>query len=359
MAEAGLLFAGDQGKASLRIGSMQGWRISVYAEAIPAEKHAAAEFQRLFREATGIDLPLGGSTDESARSVRIGKGAADTADLGDEGLRVVVGTDTLAIAGGQPRGTLYGVYQFMEDGLGIRFLTHDHTHIPAGAAEAEIPRGEYTCVPPFSFRWSYYHENAAHPDLAARLRVNTVELGEELGGKTPQNLINHSVHGLVPFGEYGADHPEYYALFGGTRDTETHGAGPQLCVTNPEVIEIAAGAVIRHLDENPDLRNVSVSQADTDRYCHCDACEEINQREGTPMGSNLTFVNAVAERVEARHPQVKIGTLAYWYTRQRPKTIRPRRNVQIQLCSIECCTVHPINDPECEKNRAFCSDMDN
>ncbi|MFC1718082.1 DUF4838 domain-containing protein, partial [Candidatus Poribacteria bacterium] len=279
-------------------------------------------------------------------------------DLGDEGLRVVVKAGGLAIAGGKPRGTLYGVYQFMEDGLGVRFLTHDHTHIPDDAADAEIPCGEYSYVPPFSFRHSYYKENSERPEFATKLRGNTITNDERLGGRTPQYRINHSFHRLVPFSKYGEEHPEYYALFEGKRDTNTGGAGPQLCVTNPEVVKIAAETVIKGLDEHPELRNVSVSQADTARYCHCDNCEEINQREGTPMGSNLAFVNAVAELVEKKHPNVKIGTLAYWYTRQIPKNIRPRHNIQFQLCSIECCTFHPIDDPDCEKNRAFCKDME-
>jgi hypothetical protein len=68
-------------------------------------------------------------------------------------------------------------------------------------------------------------------------------------------------------------------------------------------------------------------------------------------------VNAVAELIENKHPEVKVGTLAYWYTRKAPKTIKPRPNIQIQLCSIECCTLHPIDDPTCEKNKSFCQDM--
>ena len=74
------------------------------------------------------------------------------------------------------------------------------------------------------------------------------------------------------------------------------------------------------------------------------------------MGSHLTFVNAVAERIEKEYPHVKVGTLAYWYTRKPPKTVKPRHNVQIQLCSIECCTLHAIDNPDCEQNQAFCQD---
>jgi hypothetical protein len=75
------------------------------------------------------------------------------------------------------------------------------------------------------------------------------------------------------------------------------------------------------------------------------------------MGSLLTFVNAVADRVAKEHPNVKVGTLSYWYSRRPPKTIKPRPNVQIQLCSIECCVMHPIDDPNCPLNVQFCADM--
>ena len=75
------------------------------------------------------------------------------------------------------------------------------------------------------------------------------------------------------------------------------------------------------------------------------------------MGSLLSFVNAAAGEIEKEFPHVKVGTLSYWYTRQPPRTITPRPNVQIQLCSIECCLIHPIDDPNCPLNVQFCADM--
>lgn len=338
---------------SLECAAMRGWQIAVSAEAIPAEEYAAEEFQRWFGQASGITLPICRNEGEEKEKVSL---VFDPA-LGEEGFWIQVERDRMRIAGGRPRGLLYGVYQFLEDFLGVRFLTYDHTYLPAKQPEA-IPCGSVEYAPRFSFRWSYYRENAEHPEFAARLRVNTVSDDPQLGGRTNQHLINHSVGWLVPFARYGKEHPEYYALVDGKRDVDTRGGGPQLCVANPEVVEVAAAAAIAHLNAHPGLRNISVSQADTDRYCRCPACEAINQQEGTPMGAQLQFVNAVAERIERVHPQVKVGTLAYWYTRQAPKNIKPRSNVQIQLCSIECCTLHPIDDPDCPKNRAFCRDMD-
>ena len=86
---------------------MAGWDVVIASEASPSDRHAAEEWQRLFARASGIALPL----------------------VAEE-LRLVVGDELIAIAGGQPRGTLYGVYTFLEDYLGVRFLTTDHTHVP-------------------------------------------------------------------------------------------------------------------------------------------------------------------------------------------------------------------------------------
>ena len=75
------------------------------------------------------------------------------------------------------------------------------------------------------------------------------------------------------------------------------------------------------------------------------------------MGSLLTFVNAVADRVAEAAPRVKVGTLAYTYSRTPPGTITPRPNVQIQLCSLEASVTKPIADPTSQRNTAFREDL--
>ena len=338
----------------LAVPTMQNWRIVCSDKATVSERYAAEEFQKWFNQATHLQLPLG-TADENTGNSDGQITITSSNELDDEEIHITVNQKQILLSGGASRGVLYAIYQFLEELVGIRFLTADHTYVP-DVSDLKIPCGSYTYNPPFSFRWSYYRENANVPEFAAKRKVNTVTDAENLGGKTPQQLINHSFHVLVPYGTYGEEHPEYYALVDGKRDTNTHGGGPQLCVTNPEVIEIAAETAIQRINDNPNVVNISVSQADTAAYCRCDRCEELNEAEGTPMGSQLTFVNAVAERIEREHPNVKVGTLAYWYTRKPPKNIKPRDNVQIQLCSIECCTLHAIDNPDCEQNQAFCED---
>lgn len=343
---------------SLKPSDMSGWTVVVAEDAIPSERYAAEEFRSLFNQATGVELAAASKPPKPGGKVLIGPGASGLKvdDLGEEGLRISIKPHSIAIAGGRPRGTLYGVYEFLERYFGVRFLTNDHTYFPPGAAR-KIPCEDYSYRPPFSFRWTYYKENADYPAFAAKLRVNTTTPDEKLGGITGQRLINHSLYYLIPVEKYGKEHPEYFALVDGVRKLEMGGGGPEVCSTNAAVVDIVTEAVLREIEAHPHQTNFSVSQNDNDAYCRCPNCEAVNQREGTPMGSHLALVNAVAERVAEKHPNVKIGTLAYWYTRKPPRTIVPRENVQIQLCSIECCTLHPINDKRCERNRAFCADV--
>jgi len=72
----------------------------------------------------------------------------------------------------------------------------------------------------------------------------------------------------------------------------------------------------------------------------------------------IAFVNQVAEAVEREFPTVWIETLAYNWTRTPPKTIRPRKNVVVRLCSIECEFSKPFDRSAAGQNRKFVAEMD-
>jgi hypothetical protein len=177
--------------------------------------------------------------------------------------------------------------------------------------------------PPPAFRWSYYGETNRNPAFASRIRVNTVAGDEKLGGKTGLNLINHTFYRYLSSQEYGKEHPEYFALVEGERKLKMGGGGPELCLTNPDVLQIVTDSVLDALRKKPGMENVSVSQNDNNKYCRCSRCAAIDEREGTPMGALLTFVNAVADKVVKEYPEVMVGTLSYWYSRKPPRTIKP------------------------------------
>jgi hypothetical protein len=362
------------------LAQLQGWDIIVSPDASPSELYAAREFQTFFNEAAGVELPISNQTDRADQHVFIGSSDAlaeselafSTQNFGDEDFRIVIRDNHIAIAGGRPRGTLYGVYTFLEDYLGIRFLTHDHTHVPKVAPWRAVGPVDRFYHPPLAFRWSAYGETdydrftksgLSFPAFAARLRCNAVNDDEDpqFGGVTDMGLINHTFYHQIPSTEYGAEHPEYYSLVDGVRRAPTEhdagGIGNQPCLTNPQVLAIVTAAVLDEIEQNPGRQYFTVAQNDNGYYCQCPDCAAVDEEEQSHMGTLLRFVNAVADAVAEEHPDVIIGTLAYQYSRKPPKLTKARPNVRIQLASIECSITKPIDDPSSALNRPFCEEL--
>jgi len=129
----------------------------------------------------------------------------------------------------------------------------------------------------------------------------------------------------------------------------------QLCLSNPELRDFVVGQAKEWLREAPDAQIISITQNDCAGACQCPKCRAIDEAEGSPSGSMLSFVNYVAEKIEPEFPNVAVDTFAYHYTRHPPRTIRPRPNVIVRLCSIECNFREPLNDPS---NASFLADLE-
>ena len=347
---------------------MNDWEIVIADNPAPAQQYAAEEFQRFFALASGVELPIKTTVTSTTKPIYIGSSTAmqqsgvdfETADMDEEEYRIIINKDTIIIAGGIPNGTIYGVYTFLEDYLGMAFLAEDYTHIETLNSSHSVLSVDRQYSPQFNFRVPMYYVNGSNPAFAARIKVNTdpvIKDGEEVVADSENELINHSFFWQLPVEVYGQQHPEYFALVNGQRLLIAPGS-PQLCLTNPDVLAIVTASVLSHLQERPYLKNVSVAQNDNQLFCTCANCTAIDATEESHMGSLLQFVNAVADEVAQVRPDVMVGTLAYQYTRKPSKTIRPRPNVQIQLCSIECCQVHPLDDSACPLNVPFCNDLD-
>jgi len=365
----GLLLLGNltTPACAVNLADLSGWDIVIPSEPIESEIYAAEELQHFLAEATGCELPVRRNAEGDRHHFFVGPSAAmlasnvgfDTSKMGDEDLRIVIRGENLAIAGGRPRGTLYAVYAFLEDYLSVRFLTPDHTHVPKTAEDHPLDELDYSYHPPLSFRWSYYGETNRNPAFAARMRCNTIPKDAKFGGVTPRSRISHSFHRQLPTSRYGEDHTEYFTLRDGKRlsDVKNDSRQTEPCKSNPEVIRIITESVLAELAENPGRSNISVSQNDNHLYCQCENCAALDAEAESHMGSHLALVNAVADAVAQKCPGVDVGTLAYVYTRKPPKGIGPRGNVQIQLCSIECSQVYPIDDRTCRRNKEFCKDL--
>lgn len=98
----------------------------------------------------------------------------------------------------------------------------------------------------------------------------------------------HTFEKLVPRAVYFENHPEYYSLINGKRMHD------QLCLTNPEVLNIVIDKLKEEMLKQPNAKVWSVSQTDNFSYCSCDKCRAINEREESPSGALISFINKVA-----------------------------------------------------------------
>lgn len=258
--------------------------------------------------------------------------------LGEEGYIIRTAEHYLLLAGATPRATLYAVYAFLEEELGCRWFASDCSFIPRKSV-VTYPEINRTDAPAFESREAYWRD-AFDGDFAVRNRMNgnKADISVRQGGRMKFYNFHHSFDDLVPPTQYFDTHPEYFAMVDGKRVREY----TQLCLTNPDVLRLSVEKVKQWIRENPDCRVFSVAQNDWDNHCECPACAAIDEREGSPAGTMITFVNKLAEEIEKEYPNVLIHTFAYRYTRKTPKFVRPRNNVIVRLCSIECCFSHPL-----------------
>ncbi|HUT33980.1 MAG TPA: DUF4838 domain-containing protein [Planctomycetota bacterium] len=336
--------------------------IVVPEQPTPQEDHAATDLNAHVEKLTGASLPIirdGALADEipivvgkcpkTLEKLRV---AVDFQGLGLEGIVVRTKGPALVLAGNE-RGVLYAVYSFLEDYCGCRWFTPECTVIPKTGI-FEIGKLDIRHIPPLEYRSTDY-PCSRDADWAARNKINGTQtrLDEKHGGKIEYSHFVHTFNSILNPAQHFAAHPEYFSEIKGKRQ----GGRTQLCLTNPEVIEIAKKTVRQWIKDAPNATIFSVSQNDWQSFCECPKCKALDDKEGTHAGTMIHFVNAIARDIAKDHPDKLISTLAYQYTRTPPKHVKPEPNVTVRLCTIECDFAHPLDKSTHPQNQKFVRDI--
>ena len=347
--------------------ALDGWDVVIAKDASASEVYAAEELTNFVAQATGAHLPIRHTATAGDRHIYVGPSEALAQSparrameeaYGPEDLRIVVAEDHIVITGGGPRGTLYGVYQFLEDRLGARFLTADHTHLPdlrkdRARAAALLRPLDYTYWPPLAFRLVYYTDVMDDPVYAARLRLNSTapgfftKLGEQAettGFVDPAPyMLLHSVREWADGIDPVAD-PTVMALWNGKR------LGRQPCLTHPDVIAAVTRKVTAAAARVPENGLLRVVQEDAP-WCECDRCRDTwAQHGGAKSAVVIRLVNHVAREVAMERPDVRIGTLAYAWSAAPPDDLHVEPNVRIQYATYHACLKDGYGTAECPTN---------
>ena len=319
--------AADELKAAVRRISGEEWQI------VPERAEPAGERNFLI-----------GATRAAAR-------IAPAAWRTDEILVAPLSNGSIVLAGDPVRGPIYAVDTYLEDVCGVRWWTSAESDYPT-LREMPPVVSAIRHAPVFRYRETYYRDGF-NADFKVRMKGNFSSrtrfmytpmefIPKEKGGDhrlyyfESRGSAYHSHFETLPPSRHFASHPEWYSEIGGRR------VAKQLCLTNDEMAEAYIAETLRRLRTDPAVDFISVSQNDWAGPCDCVRCRAVIAEEGAVSGLYLRFANRVAEAVEQEFPSVTVDTFAYRFTRKPPRLTRPRRNVTVRLCDIECAFNAPI-----------------
>ncbi len=310
--------------------------IGLYTVVYPADasstvKYAAEEFVYYIHASTGIRLECSKDTNSASEyKIHIGqtseipeKIVQKLTRMGDEGYYLLCDSGDLYITGNGERGTLYGVYSFLEEYVGVRYYTPDCERI-LKADKIDIPNTlDKHFVPTFDFRDCFWYE-ALDAEFSAKQKINSSisRKLENYGGGASFDV--NTVHSLSSLAKSDED---------------------ILCLTSDEIYDTTLESITKWLDENPSETVVSISYAEEKlKVCTCNECAELNKKEGTPLGSYIVFINKLADSISEKHTGVYIDTLISYSDPKAPKMSVPSDNVIIRLSTVDACFSHALND---------------
>lgn len=293
-----------------------------------AAKAAASDLQEYIEKATGAKLPIVKNSERNNRpAFLIGFETVDK----PEGFRIktigkdihISGDDTAGDVynahwhSGARVGTWYGVCDFLEKQLGVRWFMPGKLgeYVPKHTGKWSIPKLDYEDSPRMESRrmTMYYGKNKQQE------REIFIWKRRNRSGNAESWCAWHTWLNDIPAKKYFDQHPEWFALINGRRTAnDPMGLGVKICTTNPEVLDEFAKILINRAKSWKRPGMLSLGPNDGGNYCECKKCTALDDGfriDGSPIITTrmMTYANEVAKRVLKELPNQKFGIYAYAY----------------------------------------------
>ncbi len=303
------------------------------------EEYAAQQLSKYLGHATGVEVPVvTDDTEDSDYEIVIGvtdRCDMDVSGYGNEGFVIKTEGKKLIIAGGPQRGTLYGVYTFLENYIGCRFFAED-CEIIYKADEINIEEDLFDeQIPTMEYRDTNETIYQGGGEIASKRKINSsyTRAMKYTQGSSMDFAGGAFVHTMGTLFDLGS-------------------VDRQPCLSDEGVYEKTLEKARKIMKANPNAELISITQNDNNNACTCKECTLVNNEEGSRAGTLVRFINRLATELEDEFPDYKILTLAYMFSYEAPKTV-PHKNVIIELCSLDACCGHPLCDLSCSTNQEF------
>lgn len=224
----------------------------------------------------------------------------------------------MLIAGSTDWGIEFGVYEFLERYVGVRWLLPgpNGDYIPKHNS-IRIKKITVKQEPSFFSRLLSGLRGAPQATWARRNRMHG------------QIKFHHNLLNLFPPSKYADVHPEFYPILRGKRFIPKEGvAGWQPCFSAQGIVDEAVKNICDYFSKHPEESSYSLGVNDSGGHCECDICRVKNGGVKNFLGlrnmSDLYFewANAVVEGVLKKYPDKWFGCLAYSEVAAPPSKIK-------------------------------------
>lgn len=324
--------------------------IVVSPHASPQVRNAATILQSYIRKSTNAKLPIELRTKPGPGTcIYVGHndalGPFELKSLDEDGF-VFKGFDSgnLAIIGGSDWGTEFGVYAFLEEYFGVRWL------MPTELGEV-VPKHEDLVVTLASGETR--HEPAFLSRQLSPLTIDPAKspLGQwgRFNRARGRIAFHHNMTRLFPISKFGKTNPEFYPLINGERkvpDVKSYIWNPNFSA--PGIVDAAVEQIESYFKANPDKISYSLGMNDSQLYDQ--SPQSLARRSGklNSLGVEdvsddyFQWANEVVERVAKTYPDKWFGLLAYLCNFDPPTRVK----VNPRLIPFICFERLRWNDPE-------------
>ncbi len=286
--------------------------------------------------------------------------------------------DMIFINGYYDRGTLYGVYEFIEEYLGVKFLAYDATYIPESKNVMMEETLDILERPDFEMRHLYVR-TIEDPKFMSRMRMTAgggdayTKYGGGYGDVWYDSQFHNTMTMLKTSPHYEENKDEWLNS-AGTTICYTHGITEDGVVDETmetSVVKAMADALKdKIIKSKPSQKYFMIGQEDHHRPCECTRCKARQAKYGNRAGVMIVFMNAIAKYVEEwvkenmPNKEFYVSCFAYQWSSTPPTKVDsatgklvaahehviPHERVYVMYAPIEACYYHAFMDESCTKN---------
>ena len=280
------------------------YRVLLPSEPTGREKLAAEEFCDFFEEATGqrLEVVTDGDSSFSFSACYISIGCTKIVarygltipyeELGSQGYLIRTFEKNILLVGGTDFGSLYAVYDLLEDILGYDYFNPDTYAIRKGVVEIRLMDYDIKEIPDIG---AFSRNYGTFAKIDAKNVLNRYRMTEREDTVMPLegSTSVHNMMMFLPYKEFGETHPLWFSDFKENLCLTAHGNQDEYKL----LVQTVAMKIKREFIGGAKGNVMFFGQSDGAPACDCPICKANKEKYGSDTGSCILFLNDVLDEI--------------------------------------------------------------